>query len=572
MCKRIAISLTASCLMFIAQAQKIVHREILSRPTDRSITLLCSFDQDVEVCARYGNSSGAYTRQTPWILFVKDSLTEILMEPLGQDTRYYYQLCYRKPGQTNEIYRPQGTFHTQRSPGKQFSFVIQADPHLDDFSDTALYRRCLKNELEDSPDFMIDLGDIFMSDKLKVGKENITHDTVTWRVKYMRSFYEEVCHSLPLYLVLGNHEGEAGWQLNNTSQNVAVFDAVDRKKYFKNPAPDNFYSGDDANYTFIGKRESYYSWTWGDALFVVLDPYFFTSIKPDTLNGWRWTLGKDQYDWLRNTLETSDARFKFVFCHQLVGGDPLGRGGIEYADKYEWGGKNLDGTTGWSSNRPGWYKPIKELLAENKVTIFFHGHDHFFAKQDKDCLIYQLVPQPSLPNFNGPNQAAEYGYFQGKILPNSGHLRVTVGPLGVLTEYIKVYLPSQETGARHNKDIAASYYIPENYCYDTLFTNTPVLWNADYGRELIYPNPSCGEIKIEFSLAEEKIIYLDLFDHQGRRLRRLIDGQKITPQKYEVFWDGRDDRSQEQLSGTYYYKLYSADGLISGGKLVWIAP
>ncbi|MBK8154559.1 MAG: hypothetical protein IPK61_16965 [Saprospiraceae bacterium] len=160
--------------MFIAQAQKIVHREILSRPTDRSITLLCSFDQDVEVCARYGTSSGAYTRQTPWILFVKDSLTEILMEPLGQDTRYYYQLCYRKPGQTNEIYRPQGTFHTQRSPGKQFSFVIQADPHLDDFSDTALYRRCLKNELEDSPDFMIDLGDIFMSDKLKVGKR-ISH-------------------------------------------------------------------------------------------------------------------------------------------------------------------------------------------------------------------------------------------------------------------------------------------------------------------------------------------------------------------------------------------------------------
>ncbi|MBK8154557.1 MAG: hypothetical protein IPK61_16955 [Saprospiraceae bacterium] len=52
----------------------------------------------------------------------------------------------------------------------------------------------------------------------------------------------------------------------------------------------------------------------------------------------------------------------------------------------------------------------------------------------------------------------------------------------------------------------------------------------------------------------------------------MIDGQKITPQKYEVFWDGRDDRSQEQLSGTYYYKLYSADGLISGGKLVWIAP
>ena len=44
----------------------------------------------------------------------------------------------------------------------------------------------------------------------------------------MRSFYEEVCHSLPLYLVLGNHEGEAGWQLNNTSK-CSSFDVLIEK-------------------------------------------------------------------------------------------------------------------------------------------------------------------------------------------------------------------------------------------------------------------------------------------------------------------------------------------------------
>ena len=120
---------------------------------------------------------------------------------------------------------------------------------------------------------------------------------------------------------------------------------------------------------------------------------------------------------LRATLESSKATFKFVFAHQLVGGDPQGRGGVERADYYEWGGKNLDGTDGWAANRPGWYKPIKDLLTENRVTIFFHGHDHFFDKQEKDCLVYQETPQPSLPNFTGPNQASQYGYLSGEILP-----------------------------------------------------------------------------------------------------------------------------------------------------------
>jgi uncharacterized protein (UPF0216 family) len=44
-------------------------------------------------------------------------------------------------------------------------------------------------------------------------------------------------------------------------------------------------------------------------------------------------------------------------------------------------------------------KPVKELLRENRVNIFFHGHDHFFGKQEKDCLVYQETPQPSHPNY-----------------------------------------------------------------------------------------------------------------------------------------------------------------------------
>ncbi len=557
-------------LLFSAKSfsQNIPHAEILSRPTDHSITLQAFLGADVEVCVQFGIESGNLTQQTPWEGVTADQAAEILIDGLETDTRYFYRLCYRFPGPGALILRPEHTFHTKRAPGSTFSFVIQADPHLDAQSDTALYRRCLQNQLADAPDFMLDLGDFLMSDKLKNTAGKITRDTVEYRCHLLRSYYETSCHSVPLFIALGNHEGEAGWQLNGTDQNVAIFGATERKKYFRNPAPDDFYTGDATLNNFVGQRENYYAWQWGDAQFIVLDPYWYTSPKPDSLHGWRWTLGKTQYDWLKTTLENSTATYKFVFSHQLIGGDKDGRGGIEFASKYEWGGKNLDGSDGWAANRPGWYKPIKDLLAENRVTIFFHGHDHFFGKQEKDCLLYQETPQPSLPNFNGPNQANDYSYFDGQFLPNTGHIRVTVGPDGVKTEYIRAFLPGQETATRHNRDIAATYFIGKTNCYDSLSTGIPVLWNANYSDELIYPNPSSGAVNIAFSLAQTEQIDLSIFDESGRLVRRLLSGNLVQAGQFQIVWDGRDRGGNTVPGGVYFWKILGENGGSSAGKLI----
>ena len=44
------------------------------------------------------------------------------------------------------------------------------------------------------------------------------------RVLLLRSYYDLICHSTPLYLVLGNHGGEWGRLLDGTANNVAVWD------------------------------------------------------------------------------------------------------------------------------------------------------------------------------------------------------------------------------------------------------------------------------------------------------------------------------------------------------------
>lgn len=554
---KLKYSLLSFLVLFFANinAQTLQHTELLGRPTDSSITVQLIFTDSSEVRVQYGTVSGVYPFQSPWQIFADSVPAEIVINSLQPNTKYFYRVNYRPPGTTSTTIRPEFSFHTQRTPGSAFTFIVQADPHLDVNSDTALYRLCLQNQKDDNPDFMIDLGDFLMTDKLKNTSNVIPYDTIPYRCNLLRSFYETECNSVPLFIANGNHEGESGWNLNGTPNNIAVWSSNERKKYFLNPYPDSFYTGDTTNNQYIGQRGNYFEWKWGDAQFFVLDPYWYTNPKPDSLHGWRWTLGQTQYNWLKTNLQNSTATFKFVFAHHLIGGDPQGRGGIEYADFYEWGGNNIDTTPGFATNRPGWYKPIKDLLTENRVNIFFHGHDHFFGEQQKDCLVYQETPQPSLPNFNYPQQAAQYGYLQGLIVANSGHLRVTVDSSGTMVEYVRVYLPSDTNATHHNKDVAATYFIGSVNCYDSTATGTPIIWNSNYVDRIVFPNPFSHETKIQFSLNESEKINLDVYNNDGRLVRRLIAGNKISSGKFTVVWDGKDGYGNDLPNGIYYYSL-----------------
>jgi hypothetical protein len=230
-----------------------------------------------------------------------------------------------------------------------------------------------------------------------------------------------------------------------------------RKKYFPNPEPGGIYSGNATPQEGAGLLQDYYAWEWGGALFIVLDPFWPTRDRGGDDN-WSMTLGEEQYRWLTKTLEKSKAPFKFVFIHHLVGG--LGRdvrGGIKPAPYMEWGGKNADGTDGFAQHRPGWEMPIHQLLVKNHVSAVFHGHDHLYAKEELDGVIYQEVPQPSHPS-GGTRSAEEYGY-TGFILGSSGHLRVTVERKQALVEYVRAGVSGVTKDDVKNATIAHSYTI-----------------------------------------------------------------------------------------------------------------
>ena len=97
-------------------------------------------------------------------------------------------------------------------------------------------------------------------------------------------------------------------------------------------------------------------------------------------------------------------------------------------------------------------------MKENKATIYFHGHDHFYGKQDKDGIVYQEVPQPSNKNITNIS-ATDYGYVNGTLLPGRGFLLLTVSGSSVKVEYVKTYLPAEEKAGSKNGDIGATYTI-----------------------------------------------------------------------------------------------------------------
>lgn len=68
--------------------------------------------------------------------------------------------------------------------------------------------------------------------------------------------------------------------------------------------------------------------------------------------------------------------------------------------------------------------------------IVFHGHDHLYAKQELDGIIYQEVPQPGAPGGRA-RSAADYGYKRGVLLGSSGFLRVEVSAGQVSVAYVR---------------------------------------------------------------------------------------------------------------------------------------
>jgi hypothetical protein len=556
---RIRFLISLLCVLFPAGSKAQTFSEILGRPTNNSITLNTLFSQQVQVYTEWGVTSANYTTASLPVTANANEPVEIKIAGLTADSKYYYRTRYKLPAETTYKAGTEHTFVTQRAPGSTFRFTVESDPHpYDKKCYPPLWNIALQNQLNDAADFMIDMGDTFGDDH---NPFTITNKEIQALHLDTRNYFAKVCHSLPFFFCMGNHEGESGYYLLQTPpDNLAVYETLWRKQYWPNPYPDGFYSGntDEEKYG-IGNPENYYSWVWGDALFVVLDAYryYTVSAKPGK---WDWTIGKTQYDWLKSTLSKSMSLYKFVFIHHLLG---EARGAVNLAKQFEWGGYDQKGTT-WefTANRPGWEMPVHQLLVKNKVSILFQGHDHLYAREELDGLVYQTVAMPSDSSYS-LGMIANGDAFGGIKMPGSGHLRITVSPEKATVDFVGSLLPKDETSQKKNGSVLYSYSVlPSGNT-----TSLPEFSGKTSGPSfLICPNLSSGYADIEFTLKKSSKTEIRVTDLSGKIID-YIDGGWLLSGFHKIRWLARDRNGQPFRQGIYIFTIKTGDG-VSSAKII----
>ena len=492
--KRVPLILLLSAALVVVAPRSVAQTGdgeniILGRPTAGSVVVHALADDGSVVFAEYGEASGRLSSRTGNIESSPDGTAVVNIDGLEADTRYFYRLSYRDPEEAEFRQGEEHTFHTQRPAGATFSFGVQGDSHPErrnNMYSPDLYALTMERVASDRPDLYFMLGDDFsisgqLPNFFQGDRSTLTQSFVDDVYINQRRFLGLMAKSTALFPVNGNHEEARRSLLGTPLHDVAIFAGRARNRYFPVPTPDEFYSGNPEPVPGIGLLGDYFAFEWGDALFVSLDPYWHSTRVTEGIGGmgagmgsdppreeivdewnaltrpngnlWDATIGDAQYEWLKTTLEESNAEYKFVFTHHVLG---TGRGGIERATKYEWGGYTNDGEWEFDTQRPNWELPIHQLMVENGVTIFFQAHDHIFVHQELDGIVYQSVPNPADDTYTGRNKNA---YLSGDILDSSGYLNVTVSPEDVKVDYIRSYLPKDEVEGRKHGDVDYSYTV-----------------------------------------------------------------------------------------------------------------
>lgn len=532
----IGMMLFVQCLNGVSVAQAatpitFTGAELIGTPTESSIVINIIPNSAIQYYYEYGTSSGSYTQQTGYFTALANETSEEMITGLSANTQYFYRMRYHAPGDAMDdwVTRDEHSFWTQRAAGSSFIFDITSDSH-NSTGGASNFGRAITSIVADAPDFVVDLGDTFLVD---AASSQTTCDNAYLDYRATNSFGAFGTNA-PVFLASGNHEEEEGWNLDDTPFSAGVGSIQARKEFYPTPVEGGFYTGNTDPLAYIDEatygdelREDYYAWEWGDVLFVVIDPFQYTMNLPyspiageesdDPVDGdqWSWTLGEQQFNWLKGVLQNSDAKYKFVFSHQMVGGIPDNsvsggagyvRGGAEAAGYFEWGGLNANGTPGFATERDEadfGTTPIHQMFIDYGVSGYFHGHDHQYVYERRDNIVYQEVPSAGgMTGFGGIYVEGVYDTYQTlDIVQSPGYLRLSVSPEETLVEYV-----SSASGT--NGNVVASYTIePNDYeppesilgdvNHDELVNTTDALivLKGDVGLDITSNCPvTCGDV------------------------------------------------------------------------------
>lgn len=369
--------------------------ELLVHPRPDGVDLTLVPAVDAELFVEYGVRGGPPRRSAERSV-TAGTPVRFALRDLPPDAEIGYRVVARPPGGEWTPRAPQA-FRTLAGPGEPVTFGISADSHAyavwtrytcKPVPDVAGYERLVRTldrmGADAALDFVVVGGDDVMThcnagckacdvDGVFAGEwEAKTLEQV--RLRYRKTWGPElfgrVGRTKPLFYVLGNHDGEAGYGTNPCDgHSPALLDWSEqtRLEYFPHPRAGEGGAQDGL----------YHSVVTGDVLLVFLDVMRFTPTLPSDANG--WTLGQAQTDWFIDQVMRAPQPYKFVFLEHLVGGvtsnfscGHYGRGSLRSTETGEPDAPFL-----------GEQALVQEVLRRAGVQVVFLFHDHVAAVGEK---------------------------------------------------------------------------------------------------------------------------------------------------------------------------------------------
>ncbi len=91
-------------------------------------------------------------------------------------------------------------------------------------------------------------------------------------------------------------------------------------------------------------------------------------------------------------------------------------------------------------------------------------------------------------------------------------------------------------------------------------TQVDVVNNGSFTISAVAPNPLNPEATLTYTTSRVGFVRIDMFDIQGRLVRRLVDAPAMAAGTHETKIDGRGDRGERLPSGVYYIRGTSSEG------------
>jgi hypothetical protein len=368
--------IAAHRINFISGRWGIVPGDVIYNETDGSVMTVTSVVNEHTIAGTLaGGTKNLWKDGDKWRLDRTYYRLAVQITGLQEDTLYHYRLLLRYDGDDYSA-RDIHSFRTRRPAGETFQFGIWADTHRD-VRAKALSKQLwhwpewsvLVQSMKAEPiDFLMDLGDSWLMCKGSGHVATKDFPEAYSRIAPSRSGYQtykgysDLCADCGYYLSRGNHDGLTDADPPEWKQ---LFIPL-LKMFVPNPNGRTYPQGGSTDSDY---DQGYFAFEWGDALFIVLDAIKYKDYKKKIPNPSRFHIGAKQLAWVTNTLQNATQRWKFMFFHHLFGGgDNYGRGGAVFAKEYE--------------------QAQLHALAVQYGAHFFHGHDHLWAEEMVDGVLY----------------------------------------------------------------------------------------------------------------------------------------------------------------------------------------